>query len=121
MRFGERAPALLRHLSRRAVEVSHAPVVAESLPRGQGGVQRRVGQGGKGGKALYEGGVATPHDLGARLLEHGLGHPYPVGVFLPAPGQSAFLAVVPGEQTPPEARPLRRGEAGSAGVPHRFV
>ena len=79
----------------RLMEVAGAGIVAEALPGLEDAVLAGPGERPHVGKLLQEPLVVGDDRVDAGLLEHDLGHPDPVGVLRPAPGQIPFVCPVP--------------------------
>ena len=112
--IGQGAAVLADNDLRGPVKVSGASVIAQALPHLENGLKPRPGEGARVGEALQEALVVRKDGFDARLVEHDLGDPDPVGIPRPPPGQVALLAVVPAEDFPPDAEgfPHRRSRVG---------
>ena len=103
---GNAPPCRSRDGLRAGMQVAGARVVAEPGPELQHVVERRGGERRDGREAREEARIVRSDRLHGGLLQHDLGEPDAIRVrplaLGGAPRQHAAMAVVPGEQQPPD-------------------
>ena len=114
--FGKFPAVLLDDLFARSLDEQCAPVVSESLPYFEDVRLVGFGDGLCGGKLLDELCVPYLYAVDLRLLEHHLGHEYPVRIRDVAPGHGALVVLVVLEHVRLELADLGGGYGYAAGL-----